>query len=790
MFKSYLTIALRLFSRHKFFSITNAFGLALGMSVSLLLISFYSYVSSFDDFHSQKENIYRIITTKENSNDKTIYASAPAIMASELKNDRGDVRQVVRLNSSFHGDVISDRLNIPIRGYYVDSNFFSVFDFEMIQGNPVYALVKPNSIVLTESVASKFDASGDLLGKTVEIDGLGSFEVTGVIKDERRTHFMFEALVSFSSLPPGVRGEDSNPNQWTSLENQYIYLLTNPSSDKENLQQSLDRISNDANSYARDTKVAFNLQALGDISPGPDLENSIGPDSDYTLLAVFATISLLILLPACFNYANLSIARALKRSKEIGLRKTLGGAKVQIFFQFIIETMSTVVIALVGAVLIFLLIRSEFENMMPELWLDLSLTWEMLAGFFLFSIVTGFLTGVLPAMYFSGLNPIQALKCTSKIKGLSRMWMRKALIIGQFALSFLFIVLLLVLSRQYRYNLNFDYGFNTKDILDVQLLGVNHAIFHTEFSRLQVVNNISMSSGILGLYDYSTTYIQEEDGGDSTKTDQLFCDANFVDNMELELLAGQNFPNERASDERYILVNEEFLHVRHISNPIDALGKMYLVEGMELEVIGVLKNFHFAPVQEPIKSFFLRTDASKYTYANVKITTRDLPSTLAAMEEVWNRLSTRKFEAHLFDDEMEEMYYRFYRSLVKMIGFLGLIAIAITLLGLLGMVIYTIEPRTKEVGIRKVFGANESSITYLLSKDFIRLMAWAIGFAIPLCTLLIDGFLSALQYYRVSLNVWDILVSLVIFLFIGVGTIASRIRNASKVNPADILRHE
>jgi putative ABC transport system permease protein len=788
MFNSYLKIAVRIFSRHKFFSIANALALALGMSVSLLLISFYSYVSSFDDFHSKKESIYRVITTKENEESKYIYASAPPALAQQLKDESPGIKEITRINSAFQGDVVSDRMNIPVHGYYVDSNFFSLFDFDMIQGNPRNALVKPNSIVLTESVARKFAASGDLLGKAIEIDGLGDFEVTGVIKDQRRTHFMFEVLVSFSSLPAQARGEESNPDQWTRFTDQYVYLLTTPALNKEKLQQSLTRIAHDANSHSN-AKIEFGLQALGDITPGPDLENSLGPDSDYLLIVVFATICLLILLPACFNYANLSIARALKRSKEIGLRKTLGGAKIQIFFQFITETVTTVVVSLVGAVLIFMLIRPGFEKMMPGGWLDLSLTWEMLVMFLLFALVTGFLTGVFPAMYFGGLNPIQALKGISNARGLSRMRLRKVLIISQFALSFCFIVLLIVFSRQYYYNLNFDYGFNTENILDVDLQDVKPATLRTEFSTLQSVDKVSMSSGILGL-SYSSTYVRQQDSDDSTNVDQIFCDANYVDNMELELLAGQNFPNTTTPGERYILVNEEFLRMRQITSPIDALGKTYFVEGKELEIIGVLKNFHFAPVQIPITSFLLRTDESKYAYANVKITAPHLTATLEDMETIWNKLSVRKFEAHLFDDEMEEMYYRFYRALLKMIGYLGLIAISITLLGLLGMVIYTIEPRAKEVGIRKVFGANESSITYLLSKDFIRLMGWGIGFAIPLSTLLIDDFLSALQYYRVSLNVWDILVSLVVFLCIGVVTIASQIRRATRANPVDILRHE
>jgi putative ABC transport system permease protein len=789
MLKSYLKVAARNIARHKYFSIINAFGLALGMSVSLLLISFYAYVSSFDDFHKRKENIYRVISTLEKGVDRDDLASSPSALANRLHEESAGIKEIVRINASFHGDVVSDKLNIPIRGFYADANFFSVFDFEMIQGNLLTALSRPNSIVLTESVAKKIAVSRDLLGKSLEIDGLGNFEVTAVIKDQQRTHLSFEVLVSFSTLPANVRGDESDPDQWTSYNDQYIYLLVDDPSNKATLQQSLERIAHDISSQSNDASITFKLQALGDITPGPDLENSIGPDTDTTLIAVFGTICLLILLPACFNYANISIARALKRSKEIGLRKTLGGVKSQIFLQFIIETIAIMVISLAGAVIIFMVIRPEFEDMMPGSWLDLSLTWEMLVMFLLFTVVAGFLTGVFPALHFAGLNPIQALRGKSNARGSSRMRTRRMLIIFQFALSFCFIVLLIVFSRQYRYTLNFDFGFNTENILDVELQGADPTTFKAEFSRLPSVHAISMSSGILGS-SYSSTLVREEAGGDSLKVFQLFVDPTYIGNMELKLLAGQNFPTTAMQTERHILVNEEFLHAWQIANPIDALGKTFIVEGKELEIIGVLKNFHFAPLQLPIKSFFLRTDPSQFSYANLNVASPDIHATLTSMEKTWNNLNTtRKFEAHFFDDEMEEMN-QFYWALLKMIGFLGLIAISISLLGLLGMVVYTTENRTKEVGIRKVFGATEASITYLLSKDFFRLMAWAIGFAIPVSFLLFDNLLSGLQHYRVSLNVWDILIGLVVFSLIGIVTIASQTWKAAGANPADTLRYE
>jgi putative ABC transport system permease protein len=789
MLKSYLKVALRNIARHKSFSVLNALGLALGMSVSLLLISFYAYVSSFDDFHTKRGNIYRVISTLKTSARRDDLASAPAALAKKLQHDNAGIREIIRINASFSGEIVSDKLNLPFQGYYADANFFTVFDFDVTRGNPRTALSKPNSIVLTEALAKKIVASGDLLGHVIEVEGVGTFEVTGIIKDQRRTHLSFEALISFSTLPADIQGEESNADQWTKYKDQYLYLLAGDTPDNEKLQLSLDRAAKEVNSQLHSATITFKLQPLGDITPGPDLENSTGPDTDYTLIVVFGTICLLILLPSCFNYANISIARALKRSKEIGLRKTMGGAKHQVFLQFITETVAITTISLAGAIIIFMLIRPGFEDMMPGSWLDLSLTWQMVGMFLLFAIAVGLLAGVFPALHFAGLNPIQALKGKSTSKGISRMRLRKVLTTFQFALSFCFIVLLIVFSRQYRYNLNFNYGFNTDNILDVELQGVDPAIFKSEFSRLSAVQDLSMSSGILG-FSFSSTMVREQTNADSLKVFQLFVDPSYISNMGLQLLAGQSFPDVSPGQERHIVVNEEFLRAWQIASPADAIGKTFVVDGKTLEVAGVLKNFHFAPLQIPIKSFFLRTDPSQYTHANVKVASSDIYAALAAMEKIWSKLSdTRKFEAHFFDDEME-MLYQFYWALLKLIGYLGLLAISISLLGLLGMVIYTTESRMKEAGIRKVFGASEASLTFLLSKDFLKLMVWAIGCAIPVCVLLFDNFLSSIQYYRVSISAWDILSGIIIFFVVGVVTIASQTRKAAGANPVDTLRYE
>ncbi|MBY0434396.1 MAG: FtsX-like permease family protein, partial [Cyclobacteriaceae bacterium] len=480
--------------------------------------------------------------------------------------------------------------------------------------------------------------------------------------------------------------------------------------------------------------------------------------------------------------------RALKRAKEIGLRKTMGGVRNQIFLQFITETVVITLISLAGAILIFFLIRSEFQSMLvASSSIDLSLTWKTVLLFFLFALVTGMVAGAFPAFYFGGLNPIQALK--SKIHGRSSaMHVRKVLTVFQFALSFGFILSLVVFSRQYRYSVNFDFGFAKENIVDVQLQGAKPELVKAEFSTLASVQSVTMSSELMGL-SYSTTWAKNAEK-DSVEIAQLFVDQNYLSMFGLELLAGNNFPDETWTRERFIIVNEEFLKTYKIQTPAEAIGRTYLVDGNELEVLGIVKNFHFAPLRYPITHFFFRMNPEHFAYAHLKVATRDAFAMFTEFETHWKNLNPeQKLEADFFEDDLNEGYSN-YIVLIKIIGFLGLMAITISLLGMLGMVVYTSETRTKEISIRKVLGATVPNLAFLLSREYLKLMIVAISIAVPVTAYLFQLVLPRIQYYSVSLSGWDVLLSAVALLTIGLGTIASQTLRTAQVNPAETLRAE
>lgn len=796
---NYFKVASRNLYKHKYFSIVNIVGLAIGMSVSLLFIAFYVHVCTFDDFHANKLGIYRILTSHHDSEREWELASAPFSIADNLDAGFVGVKKTVRITSGFSGEVVSGNLDIPVRGFYTEPSFFDVFSFPLVKGNSGSALVRPNTIVLSESTAKKLYHTTDVLGKAFEMknvskweDSIAVYEITGVMADPpANSHMSFEILASHASLPDDQQTFNGNYKYWHGYGHQYVYVLLSDQSVSDRLSTYLKDFSKEASKKA-EAKVDFHLQPLTEITPGKDLTaltGGLGPQWDKTGLTVFGIICLFILLPACFNYTNISIARALKRSKEIGLRKTMGGLNTQIFLQFITETVVITSIALVGGLLIFYFIRGEFQSMMVSgSMLDLSFTWPMAIAFTLFALFTGFVAGFFPALHFAGLNPIQALR-NQLTKQSAKGRIRKGLIVFQFALSFCFIIALVVFGRQYRYSLNYDFGFHHENILDVKLQDVKPDQFRSEFSKLSSVQKMSMSSGVMGTSSWIESAISV-DSNDSLDVYQTFADEHYIDVLKLNLIAGRNFPEEKWQREKYIIINEEFIKQFKLGSAFEALGKVFRVDNNDLEVIGVLKDFNYTKLNRPIEAFMIRMNPEKFAIANLSVSFTDVYSSLAQMESAWKIIEPeKKFEARFFDDEIREAYDE-YEILLKLVGFLGLLAISISLLGLLGMVVYTSETKTKEVGIRKVMGASTRSITLLLSKDYFLLMMWAALFAIPVSVLVADFTLPNMQHYHITLNFWDILLSLVILLALGLATIASQTFKTASTNPADTLRAE
>jgi putative ABC transport system permease protein len=426
------------------------------MSLSLLFIALLAFLSRFDDFHPNGDRIYRVTTQLYDKQENPRLASAPAAVAQNLKDFSG-VERVVRIHRSLYGNAVYGQKKIELSGYFADPGFFEMFNYPLLKGDKATAITNPNTIVLSETDATKVFGAKEPMGEMIAIEGYGSFLITGICKDlPQNTHMQFGAIASYATLKSYNKAAIPDDKEgWRSFRGSFVYMQLHKDADADNITGFLNRIAKER--YAQqEVKAAFKLQALNNITPGPELWDPIGPNWSYLLLFITGAITLIVLIPACTNYINLSISQSLERMKEIGVRKVMGGRKKQIIMQFIVEATTIVLVALLLSYVIYELIRKDFLGQMVETsHMDLSPRWQTFLGFFLFALLVGALAGLVPALYFSKLSPIVALK-GKDLKTSGRSLFRKIVLTVQFILSLGFIMAVVIMMRQYKYSVDYD----------------------------------------------------------------------------------------------------------------------------------------------------------------------------------------------------------------------------------------------------------------------------------------------------------------------------------------------
>lgn len=793
MYQSYSKLAFRNLAKQKAFSVINIVCLSVGMSVGLLALAAFTDVLEVDRYQANANRIYRITTTVDDTSNKRTFASSSQPLAERISLETAGIQEVVQLENTFSPEVKQGtNITLPLTGYYATPNFFDVFTFPLLEGNAHHALEKPFTVVITESTAEKLFRDISPLGKVIELNGLGDFEITGVVKTYARSHLYFEILASYSTLA-ALEQQGKRPRSlaaWGPVTKHYTYLMLHEGKEPVDFDPFFQKVA-ETQFTNPEERVQFSLQQLTDI-PMTELYNEIGLSWGFAALAVFFSLALLVLLPACFNYTNISIARALKRGKEIGLRKVSGGTQRHIFLQMVLETIILAVISLAGAMIIFYFTRNEFINMVVDGThaFDLEITPAVFALFLLFAIFTGFAAGVFPATYFSRLNPIETLRSATQSGKLSKISIRKGLIVGQFALSMVFILGVTITLKQYHYALNYDLGFRKENILTIPLKDANEKILRTELAAIPEINGIAMSSSIPGSWGASSVWVQQPNRPqDSLEVFQMFIDGYYLETMEMQLVAGNSFSSEAPGAGGYIIVNETFLKKFDIGSPHEALDKSFLVNKKELRIGGVIRDFNHSPLQEQISSFFFRYDPAQFRVASVKLTSDNIPETLKKVEASWNKVSAQKFEAYFLDDQLQKTLVSFI-SILKIFGFLGILAITISALGLLAVVISAAETRTREMSIRKIMGASVSSLAITLSKGFFKLIVISVMIAVPFTYFLFDKLFLKIFYYRTSIGLIEIASSITLLFALVCLIIGSQTLKVARINPVETLKTE
>ncbi|QCW98817.1 FtsX-like permease family protein [Aggregatimonas sangjinii] len=797
MYKNYLKIALRSMVRHRLFTAINVFGLAISMSVGLLMIAFISDLWSYDDFHENKDRMYRVTTTNQDANGFRMNLASSSIKAAyDIRESVPGIEDVTVIRRGFGGDAEIGNNKIPMDALWADNSFLKVFTFPLSHGNPATALQEPYSMVLTEKTAEKLFGKANALGETIKFDSL-NYKVTGILKDiPKLSHLDFGALVSFATVVLQNPSQDGDFMGWGTFFDNYTYLLLPEKHNLSMVQDAIDEVSKAGNNSLTNQQIQLSLQPLTEISIGTSQVNEIGASLDSVAIWILVALTFIVLLSACFNYTNLSIARALKRSKEVGIRKVVGAGKRQVVAQFIIESVVISFVSLGFALLLFVFLKEQFKGLHDFIdrlvILDLSLATMMY--FVGLTIFIGIVAGLFPAFFFSRIKALQVLKGITSLKLFQRVNLRKSLIVVQYVFSLVFITTTVIGYTQYKSFITYDLGFSTENVLNIRLQGNKADLVTDKLLELPAVKAVSKSRIVTSLGNINGSQLRYKDQNDSISVQQNVVDANYLPLHGHLFLAGKNFRH-KSNDviENEVIINEKLLKSYHIGNGDvnKAIGEIVTIDGKKLAIIGVLKDFHYEGPGQAIQPLVIRYSTNPGQYVNAKISTADWPETLAGIEKVWKELdhNVHELDAKFYDDQIVQANSGFL-MIIKVIGFLSFLAICISSLGLFGMVVFTTETKLRDISIRKVLGAGTGNLVYQLSKNFVILLVLSACIALPLTYLLFDKVVLSNFAYHKAIGIPELLAGFCGVLLISFFMIGSQTFRAARTDPAKILRTE
>jgi putative ABC transport system permease protein len=809
MIGSYIKTSSRNLMRNKLFSSINIVGLSISMSVGLLLIAFVMDLHSYDRFHENGERIYRISSILTSDREQGSKYASTSIKAGRLIREKvTGIEAATILCDNFAKDAVVGDHVLPVKGYWADPSLFKIFTFPMVQGNPGTALKDPYSIVLTETAAKKLFGNETALGKSIRFDTL-DYQVTGILRDVPFfSHIHFEALISFSTIDH-LSKNDRRFDAWTNVSLNYVYLLLPENADMISIQSQLESIANAENLAGEKTKIRLELLPLYEtvvgeqFSPAEGGPGLVNVHMSPHVLWILGGLALVVILSACFNYTNLSMARAMRRFKEIGLRKAIGARKAQVQLQFLAEAILISLAALLLSCLLFLVLRPQLISMAPEMqrMVKLELTPSLLVVFVLFSIAVGVIAGVMPAVLFSNVSAISALRNVSSVKVLFKhLALRRVLVLIQYTVTLLFITATAVGYVQYKDILAFDLGFKTENILNIDMQGNKPDALLHELSKMPEVTALSRSLIVTSVGNAWGGFVKYQNSRDSALVLTNHVDENYLPLHEFKLAAGRNFTTRPTTAEAAteLIVNEQFLERFNIGNndPANAIGEeitfsSFGLHDHKMTIVGVMKDFHYSKVDNIISpvAFMFWTPEDR-AIVNVKIRSADMSSTIAQVEYLWKKIDpVHPFQAEFFDDAIQDAYREFSVQ-IKIIGFLSFLAISIASMGLFGMVVFTTETRLKEICIRKVMGASPGNLIYLLSRGFLVLLSVAAIIALPATYVLFEKFLLSDFPYHTPIQLPELFVGLLATLLIACMMIGARTIRAVRSNPAQVLKSE
>jgi putative ABC transport system permease protein len=802
MFSNYLKMAWRNLMKNKTFSFINIFGLSVGLT-SFLLIALYVFDElTFDRFHKNADNIYRVIEHKTSPEGKQTKVARTGYQVSEkAKSVIPGINDAARITAFGRANISTlENANVFYEEFWIaNPGLLTTFSFELLQGDRRTALTAPYSVIVTEETAQKLFGATDVLGKGVKTDRDSvPFKITGVLKNfPVNSHISFNICFSESSMVHPDFKQFVNTD-WNSSSFP-TYLVLNSNSDPKQIETKIDQLVK-ANQQGIIDKRSFLLQPLKDIHfYSGDIEGRSGRLGNITYVYVFSIVGFFVLLIACINYMNLTTARFANRAKEIAVRKVAGASRKNLTSQFLSEAFLVTVIALLVALMLVKFLLPEFNEFTEKrLTLGLETNSAIWYGIVLVLIVVGLLSGIYPALFQSGLKPLSLLKSKINI-GKGNLSMRRSLVVFQFALSIIMIIATMVVYMQMQYVNKKDMGFSKEQLVVVDInsgkVRRGAETIKTEFAKLSRVENVSVSSRVPGEWkDIPKIKVKNANKTSGEGNEMYFvgADEQFLETYQIQLKQGRNFAAGSLSDSSSVIINERAADNLGITEPSNQIIEIPMEQPFRARVIGIVKDFNFRSLREPIAPMvlgFKKNPIHNIDYFTAKVLTTKVDETLKQMEAIIRSIDQNHLFEYHFLDKQWDLFYREDKIRETIFLIIAMLTILIACLGLFGLATYAAEQRIKEIGIRKVLGASVASIVSMLSRDFLKLVFIAALLAFPIGWWVMNNWLQDFAYH-INISWWVFAIAGCLAVLIALVTISFQAIKAAISNPVKSLRAE
>ena len=807
MLTNYFKIALRNLLKYRFISFINLFGLTVGLCCCLLITTYILNELSYDRYNANAANVYRV-TRSFNNQDGVVSLKLSTVSPPFGYYMPGDFPEIKKLTRLYDNGISAFRYNDKLINedhmFFADENLFDVLTVKVLKGNPKTALLDPYNVMMTEETAKKYFGNEDPINKVIRYNNQVNLKVSGIYQPfPANAHVHPTMMVSFNTMKDSlVYGEEQIRTNWGN-NSFFTYLLLPAGTDPKKLEARFPAFLDNhmAGQYGGKQPSKFTkleLQKLTDIHLYSHTDYEAEPNSDIKRVYVFAAIAFFILLIACINYMNLSTARSALRAREIGIRKVIGARKKELIIQFLSESVLLSWVAILLAVGLLVLTIPWLNKMTgQQLSSATLLTWQVVVPVLLAPFVVGILSGIYPALFMSGFQPIKTLKGLFKPGGGSISF-RKILVVTQFSISIILIITTAVVFRQLHYMQQKSLGFNRDQIVVMNYsneMSKQYESFRNELLSDASFKDVARSSRIPSgrLLDNMGAATLSGDSLQPTTTDIKFVaiDYDFIPTYGMSISAGRNFSKEFGTDTANFILNE--LAAKSLGwTPRDAVGKDFKYGNARGHIIGTVKDFHFESLHQPIvPMIFIMLPPSQSYFNNLsaKIAGKNIAAALAHLERTWRKFAPETpFQSTFLDERFDALYKSEQKQGNIFTVFAG-IAILIACLGLFGLSAFTITQRIKEIGIRKVLGASTGSIVGLLSADFLKLVAIAAVIAFPIAWYAMHNWLQDFAY-RINMPWWIFILAGIMAAVVALATISFQAIRAALSNPVKSLRTE